>query len=462
MATTEVEIPEEVQGVGGGVRISLAGIRFWMGKMRAISCVMPIQDVVQFATENEVIRRQDFQLRSKAPGNRYLRSDHVETIKKGLKQNANRLLLGTFVLATSPDAIATEKGWPEPDEGGLPLDVVKFGLKSGYKLDLLDAQHRSEALKRLWREAMELVTGGWLPVDEVGTLLQRSSVPVIILLERDPRQIRRMFVTMASTRPIPQSLVVAMDEFRPVNILGIRVAEQSDLLSGREPASRLEYQSSTPKGDKVYTAAVVRSAASTSLIGFRDRSPAQRDQNLEEALVEFGGTFDSQLERASKWVAEVWNYAAERTPGWREIVSGKKTPDEVREDYLVGSGAALYVIAGVLAACRAAGIDYKPVFDVVAELPWRKDQTVERDGEPQHRFFEGLLVNTVRVQNDDGSLKTEYRTAGGNRTQYQGATRKVLDNLAEDARFSSLTSPEVLQKIGLESAGRRGRPSKAA
>lgn len=133
------------------------------------------------------------------------------------------------------------------------------------------------------------------------------------------------------------------------------------------------------------------------------------------------------------------------------------------------SGAALYVVSGVLAACRLAGIDYKPVFDVVAELPWRKRGTrPAKDpvtGEPtiEHKFFEGLLVNSALVKNEDGSIREVFGTAGGNRTQYQGATRKVLDYIARDARFAELTSQAVLEGArGHVSAGRRGRPRLAA
>lgn len=120
----------------------------------------------------------------------------------------------------------------------------------------------------------------------------------------------------------------------------------------------------------------LRAGASVSLIGFKDRTPAQRDENLEKALHTFStGTLDTQIDRASTWIAGAWNLAANKIPGWKHIVEGKKSPEEVREEYLVGSGAALYVISGVLAACRLAGMDFKPVFDVVAELPWRKRDT---------------------------------------------------------------------------------------
>lgn len=461
-------IPDEVRGAAEPVRIRMPGIRFWMGRMKAISAVLPIRDVIQLSADT-VLYREDYRLRSKVPGNRLVRSEWVDTIKKGIRQNADRLLLGTFIFAVSPDGVSCEKGWPEPESGEPLLDVDRWGLRSGHKLFILDAQHRSRALQRLWEETVTAVAAGGISSDEVSELLKRSSVPIVVVLETDERQIRRMFVTMASTRPIPTALVVAMDEFRPVNRLGIMVAERSTLLSNGGPAGRLEYQTGTPKADKVYTAAVVRAGASISLIGFKDRTPTQRDENLEKALREFGtGTLETQVDRASNWIAEAWNYAAMKVPGWKLIVEGKNTPDEVRNEYLVGSGAALYVVAGVLAACRSAAIDYKPAFDAVAELPWRKRDTqqakdpVTGERSIEHKFFEGLLVNSRLVKSDDGSSRAVYGTAGGNRTQYQGATRKVLDYLAQDTRFSRLKSPTVLETLGLVATGRRGRPRLAA
>jgi len=80
----------------------------------------------------------------------------------------------------------------------------------------------------------------------------------------------------------------------------------------------------------------------------------------------------------------------------------------------------------------------------------------------EHMFFEGLLVKSALVADKNGKLVEVFRTAGGNRTQYEGATRRVLDYLANDATFAKLASPEVLQKLGLAKAARRGRPSKAA
>ncbi len=113
---------------------------------------------------------------------------------------------------------------------------------------------------------------------------------------------------------------------------------------------------------------MARAGASVSLIGFNDRTPQQRDDNIEVALKEFGTMQESALSEATTWIAGSWDYAASKMPGWRDIVAGTKTPEEVRDEYLVGSGAALYVIAGVVAACRFSGVDYKPAIDEVANL----------------------------------------------------------------------------------------------
>jgi hypothetical protein len=459
---TEIPIPPDILAQPQPVRIQAPGIRFWMGDMRAISMVLPIQEVVQQAADN-AIYREDFELDGKAPGNRLERAPWVEQIKQGISENADRMLLGAFIFAVDPDGVVISKRWPNPEANEGPMDVQVVGIRSGYRLFILDAQHRTRAVQKLWAETIAAVRNGDLAAADVSRLLRRSSVPVVIVLEADPAQISRMFVTMASTRPIPTALVVAMDSQRPVNRLGLAVAKKMKLLRNGGPAGRLEYQAGTPKADKLYTAAVIRTASSIAVIGFKDRTPVQRETNLKKELSAFSPERDAAISRASTWIAEVLDYAADRMPGWKDVVAGSISPEDLREDYLLGSGAAMYVIAGVVAATRAAGLDYKPVIDAVAQLPWKRRDVIngkDPAGEPTiaHRFFESLLVKSEYVRRENGALDAKYSTAGGNRTQYEAATRKVLEHLAADERFKALVSSKVLVEIGLEAARERGRP----
>lgn len=455
------------------VRIQAAGQRYWAGDMRAINTTLPLSTIVRLSAD-QAIWRQDFELDSNRPGNRPVDSHHVDRIKDSMISNASHLMLGAAILAVDPEAIQVEGEWPKAEEGKF-VDTRVFGLKAGFDMFTIDFQHRKEALVRLYDEIVRGVAEGALPIDEVRRLFNKSSIPVIIALEKNPAMITHMFVTLAQSKPINPSLVVVMDRFDPANQLGLAVARRWNLLN-RIPgksASGLEYLTGAPKKETLYSAAAMRSAASTVLIGFRDRSPDQRNRNLNIALRELYGSADEKaMTRATNWIVEQFNYAADKMPGWRDLTKARpgdypKALAEFKRSSLLKSAGALSVIAGVLAAARAADLDPKRVIDEMAELPWRQGD-VRRDtdgeGEPRvrHRFFEGLLIKTELRKAEDGSMQTIYKTAGGTRSLYEPATRRVLESLARDKAFKALTSREVLTEIGLEAERKAGRPRKGS
>jgi hypothetical protein len=342
----------------------------------------------------------------------------------------------------------------------------------------IDFQHRKEAINRLYEEIVGGVVAGDIPRKEIERLFSKTSIPVVIVLEKDPAQITHMFVSLAQAKPITPSLVVAMDRFDPSNKLALAVARKWSLLNRdrKVAASGLEYLRGAPSGDKLYAAAALRSAVATMLIGFRDRTPEQRNANLSAELHElYGQANDESLQRAADWIIKQLNYAAEKLPGWKEL-DAAKGKDEYREalaDFkrssLLRSSGGLSVVAGCIAAARIAGLDAKRVIDELADSTRisfrREDIRSSRNPEsgephPQHRFFEGLLTKTEAVE-EDGRWHTIYKSAGGTRSQYEPATRRALEYLARDSNLKALASKPVLQRLGLESEGGRGRPSKA-
>jgi hypothetical protein len=462
------------------VRIQAAGQRYWAGDMRAINTTLPLSTIVRLSAD-QAIWRQDFELDADRPGNRPVDSHHVERIKESMIANAEHLMLGAAILAVDPDAIQVEGEWPKAEEGKF-VDTRVFGLKAGYDMFTIDFQHRKEALVRLYEEIVRGVAQGALDNDEVRRLFNKSSIPVIIALEKNPARITHMFVNLAQSKPISPSLVVVMDRFDTANQLGLAVAKRWNLLNhypGR-PAGGLEYLTGAPKKETIYSAAALRSAAASVLIGFRDRSPEQRNRNLTAALKElYGKADDKALERAATWIVDNLNYAADKLPGWRDLTHAKgdeeykKAMVEFKRTSLLKSAGALSMVAGVLAAARIAGVDAKRVIDEMADtgtggIAWRQGDirrtTDSETGEPRakHRFFEGLLTKTETRQADDGSWQTIYKTSGGTRSQYEPATRRVLERLSKDKAFKELTTKPVLMALGLEADRRPGRPRKGS
>lgn len=454
------------------VRIQAAGQRYWAGDMRAINTTLPLATVVRLSAD-QAIWRQDFELDSKKPGNRPVDLGHVERIKQAIKENAEHLMLGAAILAVDPDAIQVDAEWPVAEQGKL-VDIRVFGLKAGYDMFTIDFQHRREALVRLYDELARSVGDGLVENAQLERLFQKSSIPVIIALERDPAIITHMFVGLAQAKPITPSLVVAMDRFDPSNKLALMVARRWNLLNrerGR-PASGLEYLSGAPRGQTLYSAAALRAAAATVLIGFRDRTPQQRNTNLVAELRSlYGRADDAALRRAADWIVEQFNLAAERMPGWRDLLKADEEhyPDalaDFKRSSLLRSSGGLSVVAGVIAAARVAELDAKKIISEMADasqISWRRED-VRHDKDPEtdlprarHRTFEGLLTKTAMQDDGTGHYHTVYRTAGGTRSQYEPATRKVIEIIARDKTYKSLASREVLAKLGLEAEAQRGR-----
>lgn len=445
------------------------GFEFLMGELKGIQTVVPIVDVVGMSVDH-VVERQDYELEGEEPGNRIISKVHVKKIKEGLRKHAKKLLLGTFILAVHPKSVVLDELSRTSGDGAAEIAIVRYGIRSGRRLFILDAQHRNSALQELWEETIEAVRRRDLTAEEVARLMQRSSVPILIVLEGDRDEISRMFVTLASTKAISPSLIAVMDRESLPNRFGLAVAKKSKLLGQTE---RLAYQTSTATGDALYAAAAVRSAAASVFIGFRDRSPEMREENLAKALAkvmeENGLDEDQAFDAMVDEVVQFFDYAYERIPGWKELSEGTIDPKQFRGEYVHGSAAGFYVIGGVLAAARnAPGVDPEYVIDALASaVEWKKEKLVTKDGVYEHPSFPDTLVVAEAEIDEHGDISGwKVRTGGGNRTAYEKAARQALDAVvAADSTLSEIVSPEILGDLGLGprvDEARRGRPPKRA
>jgi hypothetical protein len=459
------------------------GFRFRMGELLGLVMLIPVPELVQL-TVKQVIRREDYQLESERPGNRLENAKHIERIKAGLKRHAQKLLLGSFIFAVDPGteeapSFGTEVLQSIEFNGG-SYDIVRFWIYATTKFFILDAQHRNRALRELWDEVALAVQRGDIAAAEIADLLGQSCVPVLVVFEGDPDEISRMFVTMASTRPIPPSLIAVMDTEALPNRFGKAVALRARLLSDSDNvAQKLEFQRNAPGRDTLYTASAIRSAVASMLIGFRDRTPEARESNLlrafETIASDIGAAGDDDVFAAAvNDVVAILDYAYDRLPGWRDLPreaddEDALSPTDFRRTYVHGASGGLYVIAGCLAAGRAAGIDPQQVVDQLSMVPWEKQAIVRAKGPAgetiyRHKIFEETLVITEPVEEEGGRIRWVAKTGGGNRTSYEKATRAVLHWLAKrDATLAEMVSPETLGEIGLapRPGERRGRPRKS-
>lgn len=368
-------------------------------------------------------------------------------------------MTGTLTLAITPDGVRLKRVADISDYSWL----VQMSVLSGHSIFILDGQHRSQALRDLWKEVIDAVGRGEMEAEEVAQLLGRSSVPVMLILEADKNEISRMFVTMASTKAISPSLIAVMDREQFANRVGLEVAQQSELLAGAE---RLAYQTSTATGETIYAAAAIRAATANLFIGFRDRTPEMREENLREVFEDQGKDTEDQatVEEAAAEVVDLIDYAYERIPGWRELRAGSIEPKEFRSNYVHGTSSGLYVIAGAICAARlTSGVDPKHVIDLMGdEVSWERETRVSDGDQFVHPDFEGSLVVTEPQLDEHNSVVGwRTRTAGGARTNYEKATRQVIDKLINiDSTLVEMRSDPVQVAMGLKAGGKRGRPPK--
>lgn len=465
MSSSTTNATDALDAVAGldleSFKFSIPGIEFRMGEMPGFVTALPIRTMVEMV-HDEIITRRDYEIEGIEPGQRAMSEDHVKKIKKGLKRHDKKLVTGCFTLAIDPKGVKIDDKRVSLDNEA-HLNITKAHIRPGYRTYIVDAQHREKAVRDLWNETLEAVRQGELEAEELESLLRTSSIPVLFLFEGNKDEISRLFVTMASTRPISASLIAVMDREQFANRIGLEIALRAKLLG----AERLAFQTSGATGDKLYSAAAVRAAAANIYIGFRDRSPDMREENLRAVFAAEGRNPDDPetVKEAADEIVELLDHAYERMDGWRQLKDGTLTPKEFRSELLHATPSGLYVLAGVLCAARLApAVDPKHVIDLVgAEISWRRNDRVDVDGVQRHPNFEGTLVRTVRVLDDAGNtVGWKSSTAGGARTAYEAATKDLIKRLIElDPDLAEMESDSVLIEMGLKARRGRGRPRKS-
>jgi hypothetical protein len=459
---------EHIEGDLGATRVSVVGLGVKLGNMDAAVVVLPAAMIDDLRAKN-VLRRDDYQLNVQKPANRYVVASHVNAIMRGIAEHADKFLLGTIVLSIAPEHVEFRP--VRPLSTFPPAALVEVRVKHGpdYAAHIMDGQHRIEALRKLVRELDKRIETDPHDMDAVRIrdLLRQTSVPVVFVREGDPNEVHRMFVTMARTKPIPASLIAVMDQSSNAHKIAIETAKRVTMLAGpaptSEPAGALEYVKSGVKGpDKLYPAAAWRTACSIILGGFRDRTPDQREQSVNLVVK---ARFKGDREAAIARLTEIWNYAYETMPGWKQIFEGTLARDKFRHDWVHGNAAGLYTFAGAIAAAEATGTPYKTVIDTMAAMKWGRDDKKKRNGRDEHPLFPEL-VRYLPVIDQDGTVTWVQRPTGGARSAYEQATQTLLAAIAKaNPTLDTLAKRETLVAIGLvrdrgPNAKKRGRPKK--
>jgi hypothetical protein len=441
-----------------------------IGGMDTFTFQYSVPDLAELRGHDErgVAVREDFDLDDDDPGNRPMDNTWVQRIAEGIYDRPDTPI--QMITLAVPPKVEGKRAYDVETLGKVDgaTSLVRFKLYAGVPAYIENGQHTLEAMVRVWDRVKNAEAGS--READVRSVLAKATAPVQIIIQGDRNEIQRMFVVAGQTRPISPALMVALDQSSYANRLGTQVARKARLFTDEE--DRLVYLRSAAREESLYSTAHMRGFASAILIGFRDRTPIQRESLVVKALEKEAGPNGNVARALDNVVNEIvglLDHAYAVMPGWKQLRRGRGapglSPKTFRSDYLHGTPAGLYVISGALGAARFAGLAPERVIDAMVGLEWRRGAYEERP-DPElgtvrvHPFFEGMLVRNERMIAPDGQIVWITATAGGARTNYEAATLRVLQHIANsDPTFKGLIEDATLKHLGLRS-GRKGRPRK--
>ncbi len=237
--------------------------------------------------------------------------------------------------------------------GGVETGVLSLPHNSGNILDILDGQHRVLG----WYYAIEQIGNELKHTREQKLLSQRAEDPVGVAVWRDKidvlleqeQRLHKEFLTMelvegitlaehkqafaditVNARGITKSKTVEFDSTSIINRVTRKVAESSDLLSGRVDFEQDRVTGSNPA---LLSARNVSDIVRHVTLGISGRMNPRREKAFS----------DDQLQVLSE---SFFRTLVEAFPQLGDVVDGDMSPSELRKASLLGSPTIIRVLAG--------------------------------------------------------------------------------------------------------------------
>lgn len=449
------------------VHMEKHGLRTYAGVMEKITFTATIPEIAERLNFDRLFDRHHFDLESIQPGNRDIAELHWKEIEQFLVDD-DRPFLGTLTVAMRRDQAELE---PAIEGLGEHCDLMKLVIREGAEKPIVqDGQHRVLGAVAAWQSVRNVDPETGDPrLVEAKRLLARSSLTIEMLFEHQRDVLSTIFVRMGNTRKISEALKAVMDRSVSTNLLGAAVTRKSDLFRNRTSylgakAGKEIAEKHGREYEALYAAnAVVNAAACMAGVGVKDRTPLQRQKNLDAIVEERRHRqqigVDAAIDQIATEIAAALNYAYRHLPGWAEINRERLTVSDFKKLYVHGTAAGLYTVAIVLAAAREAGVDMQQTINVMSQaVPWRRDALRQNpDGTKVHDFFEDTLVKTELGKEG----KWTAGTAGARRDLYVAAANKVLRAVAKaEPSLQPIAAHSTYVALGLSTSGQRGRPKK--
>jgi DNA sulfur modification protein DndB len=273
------------------------------------------------------------------------------------------------------------------DPERLPVASQRLGelhLSGQVQLFPADGQHRSRAAK----QKMKADPG-----------FAKEEVPVVLIAFHDHDQVRQLFADLnLNAKPVSKATGLDFESRDPAVLVIKAAAELVPLFMERNRINRRS--NSLPKtSDAVITLSTLKEGSDDILAAltkkaYLDNNGTTWEKDKDAAIKKFIADTDEAVEA----LADVWKVITDLFPDQRdEILEKKRTPGDIREDYLFAFG------LGQRGLARAAAtlIETKPdnwdelLEKAVSEFNWKREANewegnavihgTDKDGNPTYR-----------------------------------------------------------------------------
>jgi DNA sulfur modification protein DndB len=226
------------------------------GARKMLNASVPIRELIQF-TKFDSAKRSSTLEEVREAYNRPLDADHAREFTDYVVENIDDPFIPSFSLNSSEPI--TVHYVPKYGEYAVDIPMAIVVIPRTTKLSIIDGQHRIFGLRLAYERFIE-------DKNRAGEqILDQSSVPVLITIERDIRKSHLDFFDASRTKALPPSQLAAYDVRNVARAMLMDLVEQCPLFRGK----RIDYTAAKmgKKTPSLYLFNQVYMAEKTFLVG---------------------------------------------------------------------------------------------------------------------------------------------------------------------------------------------------
>lgn len=290
--------------------------------------------------------------------NRPLTPSHAKDIQRYL-EDRDDWLLGTLLLGISPDAVEFRSYMDDQNAVSL-VGELQIRAEGAASMKMFDGQHRRRAIKDVLHDLSHNAR-----YSEKFSSLREASLPVMLYAEDSIEALRQMFADAAQTRTIERNTVTRFDQRDAFNLAALRIAENSDLFTGRVEMERASVSRSSHNIIAINQLAMT---LRTLEVGYQGRVSRARNDELMLDI-------DSLYDRCWTWADDFMPAAREE---YNDLMAGEIDNSDIpqeRTKTMAYNATVIRIIAGCYYEWTKEGDDWKPLADFLIDASLRPGES---------------------------------------------------------------------------------------